>query len=146
MAATKINARDWTFEIDNGSSTLIEIAGINSMTLGHATEERETTDFDSAGQRESMPMQRHRTFTLEGDVIEDDVTGVREAGQARLEALALLVGPSGISSFVATSPGGTKYTQDVWVDPGDQGGGNNAGTSFSYTLVRSGATTITTPA
>lgn len=145
MANTKINARDWTFEINDGDElepTLIEIAGVNSMTLGRASEERETTDFDSDGQRESIPMQRHRTVALEGDVIEDDTTGALEPGQARLEALAALVGESGRAEFVATSPGGRTFTQQVWVDPGDQGGGNNDGTSFSYTLVRSGATVI----
>lgn len=141
---TKINARDWTFEISDGAAEdpeLIQIAGINSMTLGRESEERVTTDFDSDGQRESMPMERHRTFQIEGDVIEDSDTGALEPGQARLEVLADLVGPDGLTELVVTSPGGTTFTQQVWVEPGDQSGGTNDGTGFSYTFVRSGKTT-----
>lgn len=142
MADIKINARDWTFEVHDGANpgVLLEIPGVNSMTLGRATEETETTDFDSGGHRESEPMQRHRTFQIQGQVREDSVTGALPAAHARLEALADAVGTAALTTFVITSPGGRKFTQKCWVEPGDQSGDTNNKTTFSYTLVRSGAT------
>lgn len=142
MAYLKINARDWGFEIADDADSLTEIAGVNTMTIGVDTQEADTTDFDSDGDAESEPMQRGETYQLQGFRLEDPDTGLLQPGQRILDTLGRKVAAAAVRQFSATAPGGTTYTMQGWVRPGNQGGGNNDKHSLDVTLVRSGATTV----
>lgn len=143
MATQKINARDWTFEISDGSATPVwtEIGGINTMTIGRESETTDTTTFDSAGEAEHNVMQRGRTLELEGFFLEDPADGTRDPGQEAVETLADAVGEASLQDIRITSPGGTTWTHKMSAELADQGGGNNDKTSWGVSLTRSGATT-----
>lgn len=146
MATTKINARDWTFEIGDGDpggtgEVYTEIGGINTMTIGREAEDTDTTTFESAGNAEHEVMQRGRTFEVEGFYLEDVADGTRDPGQEMVETVGDAVGTNSLRNLRITSPGGTTLTQQVSVEVGDVGGGNNDKTSWSATFTRSGATT-----
>lgn len=143
MAVTKINARDWTFEISDGAATPVftEIGGINTMTIGREATDTDTTTFDSAGQAEHEVMERGRTLEVEGFFLEDTSDGTRDPGQEAVETLADAVGAESLQDIRITSPGGSTWTHKMSCELGDQGGGNNDKTSWSASFTRSGATT-----
>lgn len=140
----KVNARDWSFELNTGTVALpvwTEIGEINTMTLSRSKEDTDTTVFDSNGNAEHEVMQRGQSFTIEGFYGENPADGVRDAGQAAVEALADATGIASLKQVRVTSPGGTTKTFLASAEVGDVGGGNNDKTSWSATFTRSGATT-----
>lgn len=144
MAVTKINARDWTFELGNlaaASTTWTQIGGVTSFSVGRSSQQADTADFDSGGVDEHEVMSRGRTITVEGLFLEDPATGARDAGQSAVETLADATGDASLKQLRITSPGGTILTQKVSAELGTVGGGRNAKTSWSVTFTRSGATT-----
>jgi hypothetical protein len=144
MAATKYNARDLTFQIEDlgTPNTWIEIGGINTFSKSHEEETTDVTTFGSDGQAESQKMQIGKGMTLEGFRLKDKTTGALDPGQAEVEALSELLGDESLGRFRFHAPGDTNW--EIWtahVNLGDQGGGNNDKVSWSATFTRSGAST-----
>lgn len=144
MPVTKINARDWTFELSDMlvTPTFIQIGGLTSFTISRSSQTADTTDFDSLGNDEHEVMSRGRTISVEGNHLEDPADGTRDAGQDEVESRAGETGSASLADLRITSPGGTIFTQSVTVELGNVGGGTNAKTSWAATFTRSGATTI----
>lgn len=144
MAVTKVNARDFTFELSDGdpTPTWTPIGGITTMTLSRNQEEADNTTFDSNGIPEHYVMSRGRSFSVEGKYLEDPADGTRDPGQAAVEALADLTGPNSLRELRITTPGGTTLTQSVSARLGDVGGGTNDTASWGVEFVRSGDTTV----
>jgi hypothetical protein len=150
-AVAKYDARDWVFEIEvpavgTTPATWTEIGGINSWELDPSANSETTDDttFRSAGQYEGHVAQRGGSIALEGFYEVDDANDtVRDPGQARVDALAELVGRASLGRFRFRHDAQTSWT--VWgrayVEPGSQGGGNNDNTSWAATVTRSGAAT-----
>lgn len=141
MPATKINARDWTFEIESKDATPVwtAIAGITSFSVDRGMEEVDMTDFDSAGNYEGQAMQRAVAVTCEGFYLED-ASGDRDAGQELVEDACAEVGDDSHYDFRITSPGGTVRTFTAYFNVSEPGGGNNDKTGWGFTATRSGAT------
>lgn len=145
MAVTKVNARDWTVEINTGTEgvpTWVQIGGLTSFTVENSEAETDDTTFDSAGIEEQVVMQRGKQLSIEGKFLEDEADGSRNAGQAAVEAAADDVGEASKKQYRFTSPGGTIETAKFTTRLGSIGGGNNDRTSWAATLKRSGASTI----
>lgn len=151
MTATlvKIPARDFTLEIDenygtSGGEHFLGIKGLTSMAMSPKTTDTDTTDFDSNGDAEHLPMERGREFSCAGFYLEDLATGERDPGQEAVEALGERVGPAGIGAFRLSSPGGNIWTFLASVEvtsPG--GGGNNDASSWNTKFTVTGKTTLT---
>lgn len=145
----KILARDWIFEVSDGvipTPAQLEIGGINSFELDPNANNAsmETTDFASAGEYEGTQVQRGGQISLEG-MVDRGADGLTpNVGQVRVDALGKAVGYAALGTFRFRHVDDTEWT--VWeasVQPGAQGGGNNDATSWSATIVRSGAATTT---
>ena len=142
MAVTKVNAENWTVEIDlDGGPTWQAVGGIEDFDIGRSTTRADTTDFDSGGAEENRVIRRGKTFTLNGHFLEDEGTGDRDAGQEAIEDAAEQVGAAAEKTFRLTSPGGTIFTFAATVQVGTSGDKNDV-TKFAYELVRTGATTV----
>lgn len=154
MAATKYNARDCYFEIEDflnpGTWVALRTAtggsgegGINTFSLGHEYETADTTTFGSNGRNESQVMQEGKALTLEGFRLKDKVTGALDPGQALVELQAARLGADSLIGFRFAAPGDP--TWEVWAKAhyqlGDQGGGNNDPSGWAVTVTRSGPTT-----
>lgn len=140
-----IAARDWIFEQSDEADTPTwnEIAGITEFTLnrGENNETADTTEFSSQGDHESQAMQRGATLELTGHKHLDD-TGAPDAGQELVEQKGGQVGQASLGQFRFRHQSQTEWT--VWTahaSLGEQGGGNNAMTSWSVTLTKSGPAT-----
>lgn len=143
--AKKVLARDWTIEIHDGTAYQT-IGGLNSFTLSPAKDSAETTDFDSGGFAEHLPVERSYTLSFDGFYLEDG-TGVRDAGQAEVEDAAELVGEDGLVYMHLESPDGGK---EKWfegsIDLSDIGGGQSDTTSWGFELEVTGEPMTTDPA
>lgn len=142
----KIDARDWVFEIQTGPTAWAEIDGINTWELDPNAESASSDDttFKSKGRHESRPMQRGASISLEGFREVDDADPTEyDPGQARVDALAELVGESAKAGFRFRHEAQELWTvwTKAWVEPGGIGGGNNDNTSWSATIMRSGGAT-----
>ncbi|AZO95281.1 hypothetical protein [Halocella sp. SP3-1] len=140
----KIPAKDWKFEVDDGTDTdtFAEVKGLNTFSIEPSSNRTDVTDFDSNGDEEGYISTRGKAITLEGNYLEDTSTGDRDPGQERIEAVGELTGADSIVSFRITSPGGTTYTFDVTVDSAfATGGGHQDNTAWTANLTRSGSTT-----
>jgi len=140
MPATKINARGWTFEIENNAATpaYVEIGGITEFTISRSSKDVELTDFDSDGDAESEKMERGKSITVKG-FYKEDASGNMDTGQAEVEEVADAKGSASLRNFRITSPNGDAYVWSAHFEIGDVGGGNNDKTSWGFTAVRSGA-------
>jgi predicted secreted protein len=145
MAPTKINARDWTFEIAAQATTptFVEIGGITTFSVSRSDSETETTDFDSDGIYEGQMMQRGKSLSCDGWFLED-ASADRDAGQELVETASgdTAVGDASIFLLRVTSPNGLTDTFDAFFTINDVGGGNNDKSSWGFTATRSGASTI----
>lgn len=144
MPKEKVNARDWVVSINTGTVALpvwTQIGGLTSLNITRATEKTATTDFDSDGIAEHQVMERGKSLEIEGHFLEDPADKTRDAGQEAVEALANEVGLASLKQFKFVSPGGTGKIAKFSAEMGGVGGGNNAKTSWSATLERSGAET-----
>ena len=146
MAAEKVVARDVIALVSDGavSPTWIEIAGKNSLTYnpGENEETADSTTFDDDGMYQQYIMQRGGTLELEGFLMEDPVTGVRDPGQARCDVLSAAVGLASRGAIRFRTPASTTWR--VWActfSPGEQGGKNNDLSSFKMKMTRCGAAT-----
>lgn len=130
MAAKAILARGWTFKI--GAQA---IGGILQFTPAAQGKKTITTIFANQGQESHVVASRTKSIKLSGLYFEDPSTGVRDAGQAAVEALAEQMGDASVGSFTITSPGGHigTFTATAIMDaPG--GGGNDDETKWECTL------------
>ncbi|MCO1575031.1 hypothetical protein M8C13_04560 [Crossiella sp. SN42] len=145
MAQTKILARDVIFQVETTTpNTWLAVSYLNSATLNPAENEEvgDATTFESAGQYEGVPMQRGAAFELEGLLSKDNITGVQDPGQARVEVLAAAVGYAGLARVRFRHPLDTEW--QIWTalfSLGEQGGGNNDLSTWGATITRSGAKT-----
>ena len=138
----KVSARKWIFNVSSdGGTTWVPILGLKTFTLGESSTKTDTTDYEADGEETHEVMSRTGSLKLEGFFLEDS-TGARDPGQAAVEAFGRAVGSASIGDFKATSPSGKLYTFSGSVDIGDEGGDNNAKTSFSATISRSGGQTL----
>ncbi|MEU9865484.1 hypothetical protein AB0D99_31910 [Streptomyces sp. NPDC047971] len=154
MAATKYNARDVRFQIEDflnpGTWTEFRTAlngategGINTFSLSHEYEATDTTTFGSNGRAETQNMQEGMSMSLEGFRLVDPSTGALDPAQSLAELQAARLGDDSLTGFRFAAPGATNWT--VWAAStwqlGDQGGGNNDKASWSVTVTRSGPST-----
>lgn len=142
MAKTKFLARDLTIEVEDpdlSGETFIPIGGLNSLTHSPSTTRADTTDFDSNGHEEHLVAQRGESWTLAGYYIEDVVTGEKDAGQARCEALGLVGSLASMGRFRVTSPGGNTITFDGSCEVTLHGGGTNDAAAWQCVVTVSGA-------
>jgi hypothetical protein len=143
--SNQVNARDWLFQVSDGagSPTWIDIAGVMKFALkpGDNEESTDTTVFASQGAHESQAMQRGATMSVEGRFIRSSLN-VRDPGQARIDALSVLVGEASLGAFRFRHQVETLWTVWTgWISPGEIGGENNDKAGWSFTVTRSGAAT-----
>lgn len=146
MTATKYNARDCEFEIEDLDTpdSWIPIApdGLNNFKKGTDEETTDTTSYGSDGQAESQKMQISKSLALEGLRLKDPATGALDPGQEMVERLSELLGDASLGRLRFAAPGDT--TWEIWtchVKMGDEGGGNNDKVSWSAEFTRSGPAT-----
>lgn len=148
MAVTEIPARDFTFEVNTGTvgaPDWVAIGGLDTWSYSNSDVDTDTTTFDDDGDQSHFVMSRGREYTLTGKAQEDPATGDRDEGQEAVEAWATEKGTDSLKQFRVTSPGGTVYTMMASAKvtgPGGGGGGNDDVSSWSATIRRSGATTV----
>ena len=149
MAVVKVLARDWDFEINNGTEAVpvwVDIrCGLNTLTFSSAKNDADTTDFCSEGWQEHIVASRNNSVSASGFYLEDPDDGTRNAGQELVETASRLFGYDALKQFRLTSPGGTIKIFSGSVALGDIGGGNDDPTSWGFTVTVSGSTTITPP-
>lgn len=146
MAGQQIDARGWVFEISDGAATptWTEIDGINEWSLDPAANEESSDDttFASGGAYESVAMQRGPTLELTGRMKLDTTTGDPDPGQKLVEDAAARVSDASLVDFRFRHVSQTEWkVWRCWFSLGEQGGGNNARTSWAATATRSGAST-----
>jgi len=141
MPVTKVLARDWMLEIEDDNGTepeWVEVKGLTSLSFGGDKTDADTTDFDSEGRAEHLPVRRERNLTIEGNYLEDPDTGDRDEGQDLVDDAAELVGQDALKEFRLTSPGGTEKEFTASVEPADVGGGVDDTTDWGADLTISG--------
>ncbi len=149
MTQRKVPARDLILQVSDGaaSPTWLGIAALNKITVNPGEQEQavDITTFDSAGQYEEVKLQRGASLKPEGFLHKDHLTGAQDPGQARCETLATAVGYASQGSIRFRHPADTVWK--VWntatFSLAEQGGGNNDMTSWSVSIMRSGASTTT---
>lgn len=148
MAVRKVLARGWRFEIENAdNATFSQIKGIKSWSQESEKEDADATDFDSDGWAEHVVAQRGKSVGLEGFFLTDPATGVRDAGQARCEALADLVDEAAEADFRFYHVASGKGVQGkVTVDVTGPGGGTSDNTEWGVDFVFNGKPTAYTVA
>jgi hypothetical protein len=133
----KVLTREFLVEVSDGDSNL-PIGGIRTITLNTSKTDADTTDFDSGGWAEHFVGERSASVTLDGVYIEDPDSGDRDPGQARCEALALLVGPASMGEFTITSPAGAARVFSGSVQVSGPSGGRNEASTWQAVLTVSG--------
>jgi hypothetical protein len=146
MTTRPIDARDWLYEVeDSVNGVWLPIRGMNSFSYnpGENRETTDTTDFDSQGRYEEDVMQNGSSLKIEGKYEIDPTTGIRDPGQAYVDAWAdrLSYDSHNRLRFRHETQTTNWAVWDATVAPGEQGGGNNDKTGWSATFTRSGAPT-----
>jgi hypothetical protein len=116
------------------AATFTPILGLNSLTHAASTNRADAGGFDSVGRAKHLVTERGDTWTLAGHALEDVATGARDPGQAAVEALAKLTGPSALKNFKMTSPGGNAIVFSASAENSLPGGGHNDIASWGTTL------------
>jgi hypothetical protein len=144
MGVTKFLARDLVIEIGDGGSGggYIPIKGLNSITHSPTSTDAETSDFNSEGRSEHLKAERGDSWTCAGFTLEDVLTGERDPGQARVEAVAQIVGPLALVPFRLTSPGGNTIEFVGSVEVTLSGGGTNDASQWQAVVRASGKITF----
>ncbi|TDD25055.1 hypothetical protein E1287_37630 [Actinomadura sp. KC06] len=143
MTLRKINARDIIIEVETAvTDTWAGIRpGLTSATInpGENEEVADTTTYGSEGEYEQEVMQRGATMEVEAKMLKDDVTGVLDTGQARVEVLATKKGVESLGRIRFRHPMDTEWR--IWTCTatlGEQGGETNDKTSWGATFTKSG--------
>jgi len=121
QVAMLIPAKDWSFEVMDELGAYQNIGGINNSSLSVSTERTDATDFDSGGWESGIVVGRGQEITLSGFRLEDVTTKDRDAGQARIEALADQFGDNAFGNFRFTTPGGKKLRFVASIQIGSSG-------------------------
>lgn len=144
MTLRKINARDIIIEVETAvTDTWTGIRpGLTSATINKSENEEaaDTTTYGSEGEYEQEIMQRGATMEVAALMLQDDVTGDLDEGQARVEVLGTLKGVESLGRIRFRHPVSTEWT--IWtctVSVGEQGGETNAKTTWNATFTKSGA-------
>lgn len=144
----KILARDFVFRLNTGSHASpvwVVIGGITSFSPGSTGNRTQTTTFDDVGWLTNMVASRGGTVSLEGQMIEDESDGARDAGQEACEAWAMEMAQASVKEFQIETPGGTTATWEATaVAPfaTGSGGGNDDAAGWTLDIEFSGAPTI----
>lgn len=144
MAVTEIPARDFTFELNTGttaSPTWVEIGGLISWSNSPTTVRANTQTWEDAGRQNAYVSSRGDSFTLTGRRQEDPSDGSRDAGQEAAESWAQEVGPDSQKQFRMTSPGGNVLTFDATAEVTRGGGGEDDASTWQLQITVSGAIT-----
>jgi hypothetical protein len=144
MAVTKQLARQYTFEINDGTVSVpdwVEITGVNTWAHQPSKNDADTTTFEDAGVTTHLPASRGHAYTLGGLVKYDGDTGDRDPGQLAVMAWAQRIGPEGLQQFRITEPGAAGDTYVFLASASVQvgGGGNDDPSAWSVTVNVSGA-------
>lgn len=144
MAVTRFLARDLTIEISTGpgvdtiagtdDDTWTPILGLNTLTHAPSTNRADAGGFDSNGRTKHLVTERGDTWTLAGHALEDPANGDRDPGQEAVETSAKLTGPSAMSFYRITSPGGNAIIFSASAELTNPGGGHNDIASWGTTL------------
>lgn len=101
MAGTpsRVAARNAVVEISDGlgTPTYYQIEGLKTLDRAESVTRTETTDFSSAGNHESWPMERTRTLKMTG-------SRQKATGQKLVEALSDAFALAGVRAFRLTFP------------------------------------------
>lgn len=145
MAITKFLARDLVFEVAEGGSgsSYIPVGGVESLSHSPSTEIADTTDFGSQGRKEMLVAERGDEWTITGFYMEDVLTGERDAGQERIEAIAAEISTTSVGTFRITCPGGNRIDFNAIVEVTLHGGGHNDPAAWGAKLTVSGFQTFT---
>lgn len=146
MSITKQLARQYTFEINDGSVDVpdwVEITGVNTWAHNPSKNNADTTTFEDEGVTTHLPASRGHAYTLGGLVKYDGTTGDRDPGQLAVMAWAGRIGPEGLQQFRITEPGagGDTYTFMASASVQVGGGGNDDPSAWSVTVDVSGGVT-----
>ena len=129
----KVPARDWDFGIyDDEELEYKDIAGLTSFEYAPEKESAETTDFDSEGWSEHIPVARGVTLSFDGQYVEGE-EGERDAGQELVEELGDKIGPEGFTTIKMSSPfGGKEVYLEGSIEVDTIGGDTNDSTSWGF--------------
>jgi hypothetical protein len=144
MTVRQINARDLIMEVSDGatSATWTGIGGLTSgaVTLNEGEEIADTTTFDSEGYYSQEKMQLGAKLALEGKLLQDPSTGVRDPGQALVEVHHEKLTYDSVQRIRFRYPGSTTWkVWDCTISVGEQGGETNDKTSWAAEFTRCGA-------
>lgn len=146
MAVIKIPARDIIVQVrEADGTTWTEIGAMTSVkhNPGENEENTDTTSYDSDGNYEQRVMQRGAALTLEGFMLQDPISGARDPGQARCEAIATGVAEASLGKLRFRHPADTNWrVWDATFSLGEQGGETNDMSAWACTVTRSGASTL----
>ncbi|MBM0203509.1 hypothetical protein JNW90_10570 [Micromonospora sp. STR1s_5] len=145
MTVRQINARDLIFQVsdmDPTTPTWTAIGGLLTGTISYDENEEktDTTTWDSEGHYEEEKMQVGASLSLEGRLLQDPATGVRDPGQELVEAHGELLGYDSQVAVRFRYPGATNWK--AWmatVSVGEQGGGTNDKSGWAAEFTRCGA-------
>jgi hypothetical protein len=141
----KIPARDMILEVELADAVTYQTVGaLNTITVnkGENEETEDVTTYDSDGAYEERVMQRGASLTLAGFMHKDNQTGAQDPGQARIEELSDKTLEESIGKVRFRHPTDTEWT--VWNATfrlTEQGGPQNANTTWGATIRRSGKST-----
>ena len=136
---TKILAREWNFQIEEGVGTYVDIKGLNNFSFDPSSANVDTTDFDSEGWVEHLVASRGLVVNLEGAYLVDVETGTRDVGQDAVEVLADKVGVGSLGKFKIISPAKATFEFVASVEvTSPAGGGNDDKTGWTAKLTVSG--------
>lgn len=141
---TGVNWEDYWDLLDD---EYLHVSGVTSFSPSTEKNDADVTDFDSNGWQEHMVASRGLSFDIEGYHIEDDTTGVRNAGQERLEELGRAMAKDSTAEFRVVTPGGDNIDMTASFDAPmygqSTGGGNDDPAGWSVTMTVTGEPTIT---
>ena len=139
---TGVNWEDYWELLDD---EYLHVSGVNSFSPSTEKNDADVTDFDSNGWQEHQVASRGLSFDIEGYHIEDDSTGVRNAGQERLEELGRAIANNSTSTFRVVKPGGVIIEMEASFDAPmygqSTGGGNDDPAGWSVTMTVTGEPT-----
>jgi hypothetical protein len=144
MTVTEIPARDFTFELNTGTTetpTWVEIGGLISWSNAPTTVRANTQTWEDGGRQNAYVSSRGDSFTLTGRRQEDPDTGDRDAGQEAAEAWAKEVGVPSQKPFRITTPGGNTITFNATAEATVGGGGEDDASTWQLQITVSGVIT-----
>ena len=142
MGVNKIRAAGFTFEVadvaDLATATWIPLKGLNTFTESSDDSNTDVSTFEDAGYKSNLTVTRGYGLSVEGFMLEDEVTGDRDPGQEFVESKAEEVGQAAFMMMRITSPGGTKKVYEGSPSLSDVGGGQEDAASWGFEMMVNG--------